>query len=126
MIMLQLHLSQGELEAALPFLGARLEKWRAAVASEFALGSPHPTGGPGDDGPELTDHSIYVSSRGMEVAYAAFLSLRTCLLDRLTQRDGMVALRAMDPVLRAVEGGLAQRQLERCIENGRVSAGNGI
>lgn len=108
--MIQLQVSRREVEAALPFLGTRLARWRAGVAAETAWGAlPLDLGA---DGPRLTGRSIFVSQRGVEPALTALLGLRGLLLDRLTLRDGLAALRAIDPVLRAVEDVFARERLK--------------
>lgn len=112
--MLKLRVSEGEVEAALPFLGARLERWRAGVTAKTAMDPPAKRSRA--HAPRLTARCIFVSRRGLEAALAALLGLRGWLLNRLALREGIQALSSLDPVLRAIEDVFAlHRPKETCI-----------
>ena len=101
--MVPLKVSAVELAAATPVLGERLERWQGAVRDELSHSGPHAPYIPEFTGPVLTGHSLYVNRRALDHAYAALLSVRSRLQDRTNQRDGLAALRALEPVMRAVE-----------------------
>lgn len=100
--MVELNVRKAQVERAGAYLGSDLSAWQRQIDAESCRGGLSAYV-PGVAGPFVRDGRIVVDPGWLDASYAALLAVRTRLLDELNLQDGLSALRAMEPLLRAIE-----------------------